>query len=162
MAEVKHRSPTLTTTTLQEVAPQPDPAIRERLFQQISGPERYVPFAPDVARTFSVSEKQALHALRAIHSDVGWFPGPFPGSRVMVTEHGIIVASLPVGTHIPKHTHAERELTLVLDGELSTPGEPGFGPGSVLDMPVDSCHELRVTSDHVCFAVFGLVRSSAG
>jgi hypothetical protein len=136
----------------------PDPSIRSRLLAQLSGRERYTLFADDVSRTFGLNIEDALNALRAIHDPTAWADGPFPGSRVLttpqLTERRVVIAELPLGTHIPKHGHSERELTLVLDGELLEGSESVHGPGSVLDMPVGSAHEIAVVGKHACLAVF--------
>ena len=133
-------------------------SVRERLFDALTGSERYTIFAGDVARAYGVELEHARAALRAIHDESAWCDGAIPGSQMLVNpelaQRGTVIAKLPAGLLIPMHAHAERELTFVLDGELLDDGVRRVGPGELLDMPVGTSHAIRVAGEHACLAVF--------
>jgi hypothetical protein len=136
----------------------PAPEVRQRLMQQITGIERYTPFAAEVARCFGLTLKDSLDALRAIQDPSVWRPAMLPGSFVFATpalaRACTVITRLPVHTRIPTHPHSSRETTFVLDGLLIEDGLALHGPGSVLDMTVGTQHEIEVAGEHACLAVF--------
>lgn len=136
----------------------PDPQIRRRLLETLAGPERYTLFADDVARAFEVDVESARGALRRISDESAWRPAGFPGSRVLVSPelaaNGTVIAYLPLGMSIPVHSHAEREMTFVLDGELLDDAQQRFGAGELLDMQIGTKHAITVVGEHACLAVF--------
>jgi putative transcriptional regulator len=135
----------------------PDRQVRDKLLAQLQGPERFAPFARDVARHFALEHEQALVALRLIPGESLWRPGPWPGSRLLTTEGllgaGAMIAALPPGTCIAQHRHHTRELTYVLDGELIADGTL-HGAGALLDMPPGSEHTVTVSANAGCLVVF--------
>jgi hypothetical protein len=162
MAGRKQQDIPIVTEADSAPASAPDPQIRRRLLEALSGSERYSLFADDVARAFEVNVESARSALRRISDESAWRPAGFPGSRVLVSPelaaNGTVIAYLPVGMSIPVHGHAERELTFVLDGELLDDAQQRFGAGELLDMQVGTEHAIRVVGEHACLAVFRRAR----
>lgn len=142
---------------LAEALPQtrPAPSVRERLLVQLAGPERWTPWAGDVAHHFGLQHCDALDALRRIPDASAWLPGPWAGSRLLLTDSllraSAMIACLPQGLRIAPHRHAARELTYILDGELVSNGLLR-GSGCLLDMPRGSEHSVFGQSE--CLVVF--------
>jgi quercetin dioxygenase-like cupin family protein len=140
---------------LQPVAP--PPRVRAVLLAELQGPERYTPAAAEVARHFGLAPAEARAVLRKIDDKDAWIPGPWPGSQLILTESLLrvraMIARLPAGTRIARHRHAQRELTYILDGALSTE-QVNFGHGALMDMKPGSEHEIAVAPDSDCLVVF--------
>jgi len=165
MTRRKPRNPSPSIDVRSQPGGGPHPGIRSRLLETLSGPERYTLFANDVARAFDVDVEHARAALRAIADPSSWRAGAVPGSRLFTTPelaaNGTLIADLPLGMEIPVHAHAERELTLVLDGALLDDMQRRFGPGELLDMQVGTAHSITVVGEHACLAVFRRVPTAA-
>lgn len=137
----------------------PDPTVRARLLAALRGPERWTPFAPEVARVFAIAPKDVLDALRRIEDASAWEPGPWPASRFLrtpaLTAASALIARLPAGLRIGDHAHPARELTYILDGEVVEAGcERVHRSGGLLDKAPGTRHEVTVLDD--CLVVFAL------
>ena len=139
----------------------PDPQVRARLLDALRGRERWSPFAAEVARAFALELAAVREALAQIHDGNAWHPGFWPGSRLLITPQlrsaQTVIATLPPGIQIPRHRHAARELTYVLDGVLVENGSLRHEAGTLLDMSKGSEHEVSVPPDSDCLVVFGIV-----
>jgi hypothetical protein len=137
---------------------EPVAELRANLIARLQGSERFAPFAGDVARVFGLTPAAAREALLQVDDANVWRDGLWLGSRVFWTpalrEVSAVIARLPAATQIPKHPHADRELTLVLQGCLIEDGQARHGPGEVLDMPASSEHAIAVSADAECLVVF--------
>ena len=140
----------------------PDPAVRVRLLAALRGPERWSPFASEVAAAFGLELSAAREALALVHDGSAWHPGFWPGSRSLITpslrQAQAVIAKLPGGIRIPQHRHAVRELTYVLDGVLIENGTTHHRAGTLLAMEPGSAHEVSVPDDDECLVVFGIAR----
>jgi hypothetical protein len=67
---------------LEELRGSPDPRVRARLLAALRGPERWTPFAPDIARMFKLAPHDARDALRRIDDTSAWETGLWPGSAL--------------------------------------------------------------------------------
>jgi putative transcriptional regulator len=136
----------------------PDPDVRARLLEALRGPERWAPFAAEVARAFGVELAAAREALGRVHDPAAWVPGFWPGSRVLITQQLMkaqtVISELPPGIRIPRHRHGGRELTYILDGVLVENESLRHGAGKLLDMTAGSEHEVSVPDDSECLVVF--------
>jgi hypothetical protein len=132
--------------------------VRVRLLEELSGSERYTPFASEVASCFGLTFEDSLEALRAIQDPEVWRPGFLPGSQVFTTpalaRAFTVISRLPLHTRIPQHPHSSRETTFVLDGVLIEDGLKQHGPGCVMNMPAGSTHDIEVAGEHACLSVF--------
>jgi anti-sigma factor ChrR (cupin superfamily) len=146
------------------LAPVPPSAeARARLSAELHGPLRFSAHAPRVAALFRIPEADARAALRAAAAGQGFRPELWPGAEVLrhpaLSPAGAVIARIPPGLALAEHVHGLRELTFVLDGELSeTAGGATVqhGSGSVLDWPAGSRHALQVGQAAHCLVVFGL------
>jgi anti-sigma factor ChrR (cupin superfamily) len=136
--------------------------VRARLLAQLHGPERFAPFAAEVARAFSLPVADAQEALRLVQGSEGWVPGLWPGSQIFFTPQLIkantVISRLAPGTRIPRHLHGTRELTYVLDGVLLEDDATRHSSGTCLDMPAGSEHDVGVPADADCLVVFSVAR----
>jgi hypothetical protein len=132
--------------------------VRNRLLARLRGPERFALFGTELATAFGVTREAALEALRLIDDASVWRPGDVPGSRMFATqalrEQGALVVHLPANTQLGKHTHTQRELTMVLDGLLIENATVEHRAGAVLDLPSGSEHSVAVPAAHHCLVVF--------
>ncbi|MET0340187.1 MAG: hypothetical protein ABW252_04265 [Polyangiales bacterium] len=140
---------------------QPDPSVRARLLAALRGPERFTPFALEVAHLFAIAPDDAREALRRIDDAEAWEAGPWPRSRFLrtpaLTAASALIARLPAGLRIGDHAHAGRELTYILDGEVVESGsERVLGRGALLDKAAGSRHEVGVVGTTDCLVVFAL------
>ena len=140
----------------------PDPAVRARLLALLEGAERFAPFAAEVASTFGLPVADAREALRRVRGTEGWVPGLWPGSQIFFTptlmRANTVISRLAPGTRIPRHLHATRELTYVLDGVLLEDDAIRHLSGTFLDMPAGSEHDVSVPADADCLVVFSVAR----
>jgi putative transcriptional regulator len=138
----------------------PAPQLRENLLAQLRGPQRWAPFASEIARTFGLDLEHTRTALARISDAAAWQPGFWPGSWFSSTpalqQARTVIARLPAGTRIESHLHAGRELTYVLEGELIENERTRHAAGALLDMPPGSRHEIAVAADAECLVVFSL------
>jgi quercetin dioxygenase-like cupin family protein len=130
---------------------------RARLFAQIDGPLRFAPFAEEIAARFGAPVAVVRAALARIDDPSAWLKSPTSSLSLMpvhLTSTGAVVISrLAAGTRIPKHKHAVREVTYVLDGVLIS-DDRAHGRAACLDMPPGSEHALQVSEDEECLVVF--------
>lgn len=145
----------LLTEGLEASAPTPD--ARARLLAALQGPERWTPYAAEVARAFGLSFEDTVDALQRIEGADGWQPGLWPGSRWLrtpaLTAARALIARMPGGLTIPHHRHPGRELTFLLDGELIEDGRV-YRSGELMDKQLGSAHTIEVTE--ACLVVFAL------
>ncbi|HEX5657642.1 MAG TPA: cupin domain-containing protein [Polyangiales bacterium] len=138
-----------------DVSP-PAPEVRARLLAALQGSERWTLYAGEVAGAFGLTRDDALEALRQIEGGV-WQPGIWPGSVLLRTPALIaaraLVARIPGGVEIAHHSHVTRELTFLLDGELSEEGRV-YRSGELIDKAPGSAHALHCVEP--CLVVFGL------
>ena len=140
----------------------PDPSVRPRLLAALRGPERWAPFAAEVAHAFGLELAAVREALGQVDDRSAWHPGFWPGSSLLITPAlrgaQAVIARLPSGTRIPRHQHAARELTYVLDGVLIENGGTQHRAGTLLAMAPGSEHDVAVPDDDECLVVFGIAR----
>lgn len=65
-----------------------------------------------------------------------------PGPRLAPLRGGFV--RMQEGAAFPLHRHRDRELTLVLEGQMVDGDGVRYEPGDALDMPQGSTHTLRV------------------
>jgi hypothetical protein len=134
--------------------PQPIPAEARALFHaDLRASSRYAPFAPEIAKIFSVPLASALTALARIDDPSAWLAMPTPGSAVLPMHGRVVISRLPAGMKIPRHKHKTREITYVLDGILVSDGVE-HARAACCDMAVGTEHELHVGGDDDCVVVF--------
>jgi quercetin dioxygenase-like cupin family protein len=135
----------------------PGPAARDAFVAEIRGRRRYAPFAGEVSRTFGVEPDAVRTALERVDEPAAWRPGLLPGSRISLLPGPrgvhVMLARLPAGTRIPRHAHAARERTYVINGTLIENGSRRCGPGDLIDMLPGSEHDLAAVDDE-CLVVF--------
>ena len=141
-------------------APAPDPAERARLLKALRGPERWTPWANEVAHLFNLEQHEAVEALQRIDTPEAWHPGFWPGSQLLatpsLTRERCVIARMPGGMLIPRHTHQARELTYILGGELIEDSVRTHQSGTLLDMAPGTEHALTVAADEDCLVVFSV------
>lgn len=143
-----------------ELTEAPRPEVRERLLAALRGRERWTFYTPELARLFALSHDDALDALQRIEDPKAWRRGlALPGSEVLNTRALLtaraVIARLPAGSRIPPHRHPMRELTFILDGELTEDGIVSTN-GALIDKPPGSEHPETVVGASRCLVVFGL------
>jgi len=130
---------------------EPSPNVRDRLLAALEGPSRYLPFRPELAAHFDLSEERMQALLDCIDQPPRWKSGTpplegylnfAPGPRLAPLHGGFL--RLQGGAGFPLHRHGDRELTFVLSGHLEDDAGRRFGPGEVVDMPRASTHAIRV------------------
>jgi Cupin domain len=126
------------------------PDAKARLMSAIER-ERYLPFLGELRASFDLSETEMRALLLKIDDPRWWkldappIQGHMdfkPGPRHAPLRGGF--ARMQGGLRIPQHRHADRELTMVLEGELIDGDGNRYGPGSSIDMPPGSSHSLAV------------------
>lgn len=140
---------TLLSSELEAVSP---PALlRSRLMSAIEGAARYLPFAAELAEHFDLSQAAARDLLLGIDGQDSWTSGVSPvlgffhfrpGPRLAPLRGGFV--RMQSGAQFPLHRHRDRELTLVLEGDMVDGEGVRYAPGEALDMPPGSTHTLRV------------------
>lgn len=140
---------TLLSAELEPIRP-PLP-LRLRLMATIEGAARYLPFAAAVAEHFALSPAHARELLLGIDGAGSWTRGVSPVLGFFHFRPGPSLAPLrggfvrmQSGAAFPLHRHRDRELTLVLEGEMVDGDGVRYAPGEALDMPPGSAHTLRV------------------
>jgi gentisate 1,2-dioxygenase len=132
---------------------EPPATVRSTLLNELDGWARYLPFAAELARRFDLTRERVRQLLSMIDEPGRWAPGIDPVQGFMhfapgpahAELHGGFVRMLP-GMRFPPHRHRERELTFVLEGELSDGAGVLYRPGDGLEMPAGSVHSLGVAS----------------
>jgi len=113
--------------------------------------ERYLPFLGELSARFDVAEDAMRALLTRIDEPGSWVRGVSPiqghmnfrpGPRHAPLRGGF--ARMEGGMRLPHHRHTDRELTLVLEGELLDGEGRSYGPGASIDMPPGSAHSLSV------------------
>jgi hypothetical protein len=126
---------------------------RARLLAAIER-ERYLPFLGELSSKFDVAEDAMRALLVRIDEPGAWILGapPIqghmnfrPGPRHAPLRGGF--ARMMGGMRLPHHRHTDRELTVVLEGELVDGEGQSYGPGASIDMPPGSVHSLGVPED---------------
>jgi hypothetical protein len=116
--------------------------------------DRYLPFLGELSVKFDLAEDAMRALLLRIDEPGAWVRGapPIqghmnfrPGPRHAPLRGGF--ARLEGGLRLPQHRHTDRELTMVLEGELVDGEGRSYGPGSSIDMPPGSSHSLAVPED---------------
>lgn len=129
----------------------PPSVLRSRLLSGIEGRARYLPFAADVAEHFDLSYQAARELLLGIDGSAQWTQGVSPvlgffhfrpGPRLAPLRGGFV--RMQQGAAFPLHRHRDRELTLVLEGQMVDGDGVRYEPGQAIDMPEGSTHTLRV------------------
>ncbi|HMJ11906.1 MAG TPA: cupin domain-containing protein [Polyangiaceae bacterium] len=132
----------------------PPASARERLLSEISGPARYAPFAPAIARHFDLDGVASRALLARVPDPTAWTAGvePIlgfmhfkPGPRLGRAHCGLV--RMKSGMRVPAHRHRDRELSYVLEGLLFDDEGHEYGPGGVIDMPAGSIHVLHVARE---------------
>lgn len=146
---------TLLAEALNPIAP---PAVaRDAFVAEIRGRRRFAPFAGEISATFGVARDATLAALGCVDDASAWRPGRLPGSRYLPfggrRETQLMLARIPAGMRIPRHTHAARERTYVIQGMLVEDGARRYGCGELIDMHPGSEHDLAAGDDE-CLVVF--------
>jgi quercetin dioxygenase-like cupin family protein len=145
----------LLAETLPAIAPPSE--ARARLLAQMKGPQRFAPFAEEIAARFGAPLPVVQAALARIDEPAAWLKSPTLSLSLLpvhLTSSGAVVISrLAAGTRIPKHKHTVREVTYVLDGVLVS-DDKAHGRAACLDMPAGSEHALQVSDDEECLVVF--------
>ena len=136
--------------------PVPPPRhCRERWLAELSGTARYLPFQRGLREHFDLTEPVANELLARIQQADAWTPGVVPivgflhfqpGPQLGRAHCGFV--RMKRGMHVPAHRHTDRELTYVLEGLLLDEDGNRYGPGEVIEMPVNSVHALYVGSEH--------------
>jgi anti-sigma factor ChrR (cupin superfamily) len=130
----------------------PPPAARSR-FRQALQRARFAPFAREIADKLALSSDAVLRALERVGDDDAWIGLP-TGLRILPIHGRVVIARLRAGTRIPRHHHATREFTYVLEGALVTAGVE-HRRAACLDMAPGTQHdELRVSEHADCTVVF--------
>lgn len=146
---------TLLAETLDPIAP--PPVARDAFVAEIRGRRRYAPFAGEISTTFGIDRDATLTALARVDDAAAWRPGLLPGSRYspLAGRRGayLMLARIPAGMRIPRHTHAARERTYVLHGTLIEDGQRRYGSGELIEMRPGSEHDLTAGDDE-CLVVF--------
>jgi hypothetical protein len=123
---------------------------RARLFAALEQ-QRYLPFLTDLAAKFDLAEDAMRALLVRIDDPRVWVRGEYPiqghmnfrpGPRHSPLRGGF--ARMQGGMRLPHHIHTDRELTVVLEGELVDGEGRSYGPGSCIDMPPGSAHSLAI------------------
>ena len=142
-------------TLLAEALPavEPPPSARARLHEELTGRERFAPFAQEISDTFEAPLPKVLSALARIEDDTAWLGSPSPGLRILHVHGRTVISRLPAGTQIAHHKHTTRELTYVLDGVLVSDGV-AHGRAACLDMAPGTEHALHVADGDECLVVF--------
>jgi hypothetical protein len=116
--------------------------------------ERYLPFLGELSTQFDLSEDAMRALLARIDEPGSWVRGVAPiqghmnfrpGPRHAPLRGGF--ARMEGGMRLPYHRHTDRELTMVLEGQLVDGEGQTYEPGSSIDMPAGSAHSLWVPDD---------------
>lgn len=146
---------TLLADTLDPIAP--PPVARDAFVAEIRGRRRFAPFVGEISTIFDVDRDATLAALARVDDAAAWRPGLLPGSRYLPFEGRrgahLMLARIPAGTRIPRHTHTARERTYVLQGTLIEDGQRRHASGELIDMRPGSEHDLAAGDDE-CLVVF--------
>ena len=145
---------TLLADALEPAAPSAQ--VRRNLLAAVRGPQRYAPFAQEAALAFAVDEGAMQQALRLAADPQTWEGQPMVTTDAL-QQVGAAIVRLAPGSRFPDHTHRQRELTYVLDGELTEDGGERYGPGDLMAKATGSKHGIHVSSVSDCLVVFGLV-----
>jgi hypothetical protein len=138
----------------------PSVAQRDKLLAALHGPERFAPFVDELVQSFGVSHDALRDALARIPDSSAWRPGFWPDSELLQTPElaraSTLIARLAPGSVIAQHQHPFRELTYVLDGDLTEDGKHRVGPGELLDAQPGTQHAIAVTGASPCLVVFAI------
>jgi quercetin dioxygenase-like cupin family protein len=169
MSDDSHDDPTTSSeataaalSLLASVLPERAPPAERRaaLLAELRGRQRFAPFVAEISAAFGVGRDPLRDALGRIPDESAWQPGLWPGSRLLSTpalaQAHTVIARLEPGSHIASHEHPYRELTYVLDGELTEDAAHRMGPGELLIMPPGSQHAISVAKDEESLVVFAI------
>jgi hypothetical protein len=133
------------------VPPVPAGSDARARFMAAMEAERYLPFVGELSARFDLAEGAMRELLARIDQPGSWVRGisPIqghmnfrPGPRHAPLRGGF--ARMEGGMRLPYHSHTDRELTVVLEGELSDGEGRTYGPGASIDMPPGSAHSISV------------------
>lgn len=138
----------------------PSGGVRQRILEQVIGPERYAPFTRRIAAFFGVSEESARESLVALTR------GPFeplalPGFARRRAPAGCLLADamflrLDAGIRCPPHRHLGLERLLVLEGAFFETDGARAGPGDLAEKAAFSSHSFRVADDGPCVCAYSI------
>ncbi|MBL8717391.1 MAG: cupin domain-containing protein [Myxococcales bacterium] len=136
----------------------PSGGVRQRMLEQVTGPERYAPFTRRIAAFFDVSEESARESL------VGLTRGPYEPLGISgFARHpaplgcplrGAMFLVLDPGTRCPPHRHLGRERLLVLEGAFAETDGARYGPGDLAEKPTSSSHSFQVAEQGPCVCAY--------
>lgn len=136
------------------------PGLRKRLFAEVSGPKRFLPFLDRLAAHVDLPAEAAQVHLDSIDNPVAWDPlcdgvrfRDFEGGPGIGAAHGGLIR-MNSGAWFPKHRHLGDEHVLVLQGVIEDHLGRQYQPGDRLSSGDGSEHSLRCVSDvEAIFAV---------
>jgi putative transcriptional regulator len=136
--------------------------VRARLLAEVSGPLRYAPFAPRVAKFFGISRAAAEAALARIVDPAAWLTMPIGGmhmSPVDATTPGqAMFLRADAGVVCPVHVHLGEERLLVLEGRLIEDSGLISGPGDLIIKRSGSRHSFCVPETGPCVSAYRIER----
>ena len=138
----------------------PSAEARSRLMVAAAGPDRYSALFNQIGHYCDLTIDAVRAALANVDVSDLWEPGPMPGVLLQHFAHGPAAAGadtgfvrFPPNFVFPRHRHLGREITLVLDGELTDHDGRVYGPGDVLDYPDGTEHTFTVGPDGLTFVI---------
>lgn len=127
----------------------PSPRARARLLDSLAGPERFQPFVAEIARRFDLAADTVRALLARIDDALAWEPAPMPWVQLIHFQGGPASGAVDngfvrvaAGAVFPRHRHLGPEMTFVLEGTMID-GDRRYGPGEVVEWPVDTQHGYR-------------------
>lgn len=136
--------------------------LRARVLEQISGADRYLPFASELSKLFDVSQEGMRELLKNIARPEAWSTESAPGLSIIHFAAGPAIvdrhagfARLRQGFEIPDHRHLVEELTFVLEGFLVDSNGICCGPGELIRKVPGSTHVVTAVEDSVVATLVG-------
>lgn len=148
-------------------APEPPPALRERMLAATRPDALLDGFAQRMARLLDWPLARAQDLLRAgcDPRSTSWIDGPASGIRIRPLEpgpqHGPAVAGLvwcEPGSRFPAHRHRGAEWALVLSGHAVNSGGEHWSVGDRVHQPAGSAHSFAVPEGGVPLLAAVVVR----
>jgi len=137
-----------------EPTAKPSSELRRRLFAQVTGRDRFLPFVDRLMTFLDLGEGAVRGHLDTIPTQDGWaplMPGitflDFDGGPGLGEAHGGLIR-IAAGTTFPFHTHVGSEQVFCLQGRLRDDRDGfEFGPGEILTCTSGSGHSLTSVGD---------------